>query len=132
MEPVRLLHEKWTGLLQCHDRHLEVCTSQGCIHVRNALEALPHEVRQRISVLAIAPGAYISEDICYRAEHYYTKNDFVAKSDPFGAYRCKGNVHLLPSHPDAPWFDHSISSPTYKDHIEEHIDRFIQTNGCRL
>ena len=69
-DPVKRLHEKWDRALADGGTFLEVCTSQGTIHVRNALLTYSEEKRQQILVLAIAPAAYIVPGTCRQVYHY--------------------------------------------------------------
>ena len=41
-------------------KYLQLCHSQGALHLRNALQGLPQEIRDRVIVLAIAPAAIIT------------------------------------------------------------------------
>lgn len=46
------------------------CHSQGAVHIRNALIDYSPELRERIIVVAIAPGAYVYKEICASVIHY--------------------------------------------------------------
>jgi len=77
-----LLLEKWTGF---HERNterpdvklLQFCHSQSTIHVRNALEKAPREIRDRVIVHAFAPAVIIPKELCYRSRHYACKGDVI-------------------------------------------------------
>lgn len=72
-EPVRQLHKMWSSFFDkssANAKFLMVCHSQGTIHVRNALLDYPPELRERILVVAIAPGGYIYKETCANLIHY--------------------------------------------------------------
>ena len=131
-EPVRQLHKMWDGFFSkasAKARFLMICHSQGAIHVRNALIAYPPELRKRIMVVAIAPAAYIYEQTCASVNHYIAESpmrDFVPRFDKAGKQRLKKNIVRITSHPDAPWFDHIFSSPTYVRVLKIEIKNYIK------
>ena len=68
--PVKKLHEKWSQFFAQatpDEIYLQFCHSQGAIQVRNALLYFSPQLRKRIMVVAVAPAAYIPDEICYRA-----------------------------------------------------------------
>jgi RHS repeat-associated protein len=105
------------------------CHSEGAIITRNALMTYPEELRKRIIVVAIAPGAYIEKKYAYQVTHYKSTRDIVPLFDFVGAYRCRDSTVVLKPHPDAPWFDHSIASPTYQSSRKYQIDSYIEQFG---
>ena len=68
-------------------KFLMICHSQGAIHVRNALLDYPPNLRSRIIVVAVAPGAYIYRKSCDTATHYRVRaaRDPVPRIDREGA-----------------------------------------------
>ena len=111
--------------------YLQYCHSQGCIHTRNALMSYSPERRKHIIVAAIAPAAYIDKELCNSIMHYTTKwnRDVVPWCDILGRIRCRDNVKQLTPHEDAPWFDHSFQSPTYKETIQEEFIQYRELYG---
>lgn len=105
------------------------CHSEGAIITRNALMKYPEELRQRIIVVAIAPGAYIEGKYAHRVTHYRSTRDVVPLFDFVGAYRCRDSTVVLKPHPQASWFDHSVDSPTYRRAIHEELDGCMQQYG---
>jgi pimeloyl-ACP methyl ester carboxylesterase len=131
-EPVRQLHRMWNSFFEISSadaKFLMVCHSQGAIHVRNALLDYPPDFRERILVLAIAPGAYIYKETCAKVIHYRAEwwRDFVPRLDRSGATREKDFVVTLASHPKASAFDHEFMSPTYQVMLRQHITNYIQS-----
>lgn len=133
-EPVRQLHKMWNSFFEkssANAKFLMVCHSQGAIHVRNALLDYPPELRERILVVAIAPGAYIYKETCAKVIHYRAEwwRDFVPRFDRSGATREKDSIVTLASHPKASAFDHEFMSPTYQERLQHHIRRYIKSQG---
>jgi hypothetical protein len=109
-------------------KFLMICHSQGAIHVRNALLDYPEELRMRIHVVAIAPGAYIYAKTCSQVIHYRNasiKRDFIPRIDEEGAEREKDTIINLVSHPTAPYFDHGFQSITYRDELIDNLESFL-------
>lgn len=133
-EPVRQLHKMWNSFFEKSSsdaKFLMVCHSQGALHVRNALLDYPPELRERILVVAIAPAAYIYQETCAKVVHYRTEwwRDFVPWFDRAGAKREKDTIITLDSHPRAAAFDHEFMSPTYRERLQHHINRYIKSQG---
>ncbi len=130
--PVLLLLKQWEEFVESHDedaKFLQIAHSQGAIHVRNALLAASDKVRSRIIVLAIAPGAIIPSDLCYRAYNYVSRNDIVPYFDLVGNKHHKGELIILEPHPEAEKFDHYFDSPTFRKIIEETIQNYLEELG---
>ncbi len=93
--------------------------------MKNALEAAPAPIRNRLIVVAIAPGAIVPKELCHMSYNYVSKGrDFVPLTDIEGM-RKYGNqlIHLDP-HPKAKLWDHDFLSPTFADVLEGHINSF--------
>ena len=105
------------------------CHSEGAIITRNALMRYPEELRQRIIVVAIAPGAYIDDKYAHSVTHYRSTADIVPLFDFVGALRCSHSTVVLSPHPKAPIFDHSISSPTYQKARQFELDSYKEQFG---
>lgn len=138
-KPVRLLHEEWNDFLKNNNNGaylLQICHSQGAIHVRNALLSYDPELRMRIIVLAIAPGAYIDSKTCAQVIHYKASatRDLIPHLDWAGLARetARGTVVVLPSHPSAPRHDHGIDSKTYQRVIREAISNYKKSGGKEI
>ena len=104
-EPVRLIHKMWNSFFEkssASAKFLMVCHSQGAIHVRNALLIIPPELRERITVVAIAPGGYIYQQTCSQVTHYRNASkwrDFVPRIDKKGIARSKKTIVDVISEP---------------------------------
>jgi len=103
-----------------------ICHSQGAILLRNALMTYPKELRKRIIVVAIAPGAYINQKHCASVMHYTTKwnRDIVPWLDTSSFRRKQRSVTSLEPHKDADYFDHSFQSLTYAEAIRNEIKNY--------
>lgn len=125
--PSKLLIKQWKAFFERDKENcfLEICHSQGSIHVRNALATLGADERKRIIVVAIAPAAYITKDLCYKCYHYVSKRDIIPSFDYVGKSKCD-EIHILEPQKDSPWWDHDFDSPTYRQIIEQHIIDYIK------
>ena len=145
------LHTEWNAFHQMHignsqAKLFQICHSQGAIHVRNALATAPQEIRDRVIVLAIAPAAVISKDLCYESFNYASKADPIPlgelvfagalSAQEVGISKTEERILedrkqliLLDPHPDATGIDHDFQSPTFAEIIEKQIDLYIQSMG---
>lgn len=106
---------------------LHYCHSEGAIITRNALEV--YENNQRIIVVAIAPGGYISKELCKEIHHYCSTHDIVPLCDVLGRLRCKDTTTILDRHPEASFWDHDFNSKTYEVTIKNHVELYINEYG---
>ncbi len=131
-DPVRLLHKMWNSYFEkssADAKFLMVCHSQGAIHVRNALLDFPPELRERIVVIAIAPGAYIYQKTCAQVINFRNASiarDFVPRIDKSGAEREQETIIELISHPDASRFDHEFQSLSYRRALTKGLNKILQ------
>jgi len=133
---VALLQQQWDEYFaNCPDNGiiLHECHSHGAIITRNALRSYDPEKRKRIHVLAIAPAAYIDDDLCGSIRHIVSKGDIVHRIDMFGWRRNSKNVIELPRHKDAKgWIDHSLDSPTFRGEIQSWTKRMQEKFGVKI
>lgn len=92
--------------------------SRGCITARNVLMNLSDTMRQNIDYMAIAPAAYTEDRYCRGIKHLRSDRDIVPYVDLYGLFRCQETTHDIKCHPDAPLYDHGLTSPTFTDWIE--------------
>jgi len=135
--PVHLLHEMWDEFFATSSpdaMFLQICHSQGAIHVMNALLDYDPELRKRILVVAIAPAGYIYSKTCKQIVHYRAApyRDFVPQFDQKGRIREKGTTIVLESQPGAPKFDHPFMSPTYQEAIRFRVKNYLKKGGKRI
>lgn len=127
--PVKILQDEWLDFFNsAHNSKILVnAHSEGVIHVRNALETFDPELRKRILVIAIAPACFINKNLCGDVVHLESDGDFVQVFDTIlGGRETAGPIVRLKAHPDAPWFDHFVDSPTFKDLHNFHIQQAVQ------
>lgn len=135
--PVRLLHQKWNEMLKNNNgaKILQICHSQGAIHVANALLSYDPELRKRIIVLAIAPGGYIDSKTCAQVIHYRAEahKDFVPQLDRKGLAReeARGTVKVVKSTSECAW-DHGIDSSSYRQILQTHLDVYKYSGGKNI
>ena len=147
----RLLIEAWGHFHEYHRNNpskkiLQPCHSQGAIHVYNALLQSPQEIRDRVIVIAIAPGKVVPKTLCHASYNYASKRDFLhcgeilyfnePGTNEFGVSEHVTKIleHyeqliLLDPHPKAIGIDHHFQSPTFKEKLREHLQRYIEQNG---
>ncbi len=146
-----LLKEAWT---EFHERHkdnpekkiLQICHSQGAIHINNALDSCPEEIRQRLIVVAIAPAKIVPTETCYKSFNYASENDIVHYGelihpsffDPNETgmspvlkmkLEQREQLILLEPHPDAKGIDHDFQTETCKQNLRMKIKDYINNNG---
>ncbi len=155
----KLLRENWLVFHEenknnPHAKYLQNCHSQGTIHVKNALEGLPKEVRERIIVIAIAPATLIPTNLCYKSYNYASKADIVPNAEIYlcsaetaivnsltgykgrllderlqKAIANRGELIILEPHPEAEGMDHNYRSRTYFKVLFQHIDDYLLRKG---
>ncbi len=126
-DPCRLMQSEWDEFFKNNPEdgmiHV-ICHSRGCVYVRNALRTYPPELRDRIVVTAVAPGAYIDRHLCRDVQHYVS-TDIVPWLDIAGRFRCRDTiVNLKPAPTTSVWKVHGFTDDTYKDWIDRRIQRF--------
>lgn len=130
--PVELLKEQILDYFEkngLEKRLLIQCHSQGAAITRNALMQLPPQIRNRISVLAISPAAYIDREICGDVKHVVSDRDWIVPYiDKAGLERCIDTVTFLKSKKPFSFLDHGIESPTFQEVIEATIKQFCKEN----
>ena len=133
-EPAALLQQQWNTFFSQNpsDRlFLQVCHSQGAIHVRNALMDYPEELRNRIKVVAVAPGSYIPRELCHSSIHYVLPGDIVPKFDIKGRQKCKKNTVVLKPDPNVQEDVHSFRNPVYRRPLQDEIKEHIKTEKVK-
>lgn len=126
--PVHKLHQNWNAFFKNaggKELYLQICHSEGAILVRNALLRYPEHLRKRIIVVAIAPGAYISQEMCYRSDHYISTRDFVPLFDKSGRKICQDTIVRLNPHAEAGRHDHNFQSKTYIESLIKELRKYF-------
>jgi len=124
-EPVFCLHAMWDEFFNDPNtpedaQFFQICHSQGAIHVRNALSCYPPELRKRIKVIAIAPGAYIPKEISHNASHYISWDpvpniDGKGQKQAARIYYCKTKN----------WENHMFTSEIYLSELQQQLQLFV-------
>ncbi len=128
-------------------KYLQFCHSQGAIHVRNALLASPKEIRDRVIVIAIAPGAIVPKNLCYMSYNYASSKDIVPKGEvafagfinpgdseasEFLMQAYKNHEELIILKPlDNSWCngEHGFQDLIFKNEISDQIEKYFSNNG---
>jgi hypothetical protein len=100
---------------------IQICFSEGTIIVRNALMYLDSDLRKRIFVIAIGPGAYISPKLCGGVEHICSSSDPVTYIDQVGRRKYWDTITHVRQLPNDPI--HQINSRTYLNELPDAIKK---------
>ncbi len=113
-EAVQLIHQVWNNffLANPNGRIFFETHSRGAIDLRNALLTYPPHLRERITVLAIAPAQFIEGYLCESVLHLVSR-DIVPCSDPLGMHKNRANIEFVSPSPSASLLDHTCTSPSY-------------------
>ena len=108
--------------------YFQVAHSQGMIHEVTSQLMMPKEYRDRTVYLGIAPAAYMPRELCKNAFHYESTRDIVPHLQKvFGLIgNSADNVSVLKPHFEAPFFDHSFSSPTFRPVIINQVEKYME------
>ena len=90
------------------------CHSQGAIQTYNALRGIPKAVQQHITVLNENGARIIPKKLCREVVNLRSSRDIIPRLDIRGQIKYHAQVQTIKAHPDAPLFDHPLSSPTLK------------------
>lgn len=128
---VKYLHESWDRYFDSAEEnglYLQICHSQGAIHVNNALKSYDPSKAKRILVLAIAPGEIVSSQLCRKAINYVSLFDPIPFNDIKGMVNNRNDVRFLMPHSVLKFFDHEFTSPTYRKILKEAFNVFEKDN----
>ena len=123
--------------------------NKGTIHVKNALEGVPQEIRDRIIVVAVAPAAVVPDQLCFKSFNFASEKDVVYKLEPppppplvagivddvlvprFGDRPLdhREELIILSAHPDAAGIDHEFQSPTFRKSLEKILAHYEKCGG---
>jgi|GEM_PF-1755090 len=131
-EPVSRLMDNWNNLLDNGPQGryiIHFAHSQGGAVTRNALALMEEEKRNRIFVVGCATLLHTPNELCAGSWHFGSHNDVVpflqywfSKKDNFEP----ANIDFFKKHSDAPMFDHSINSPTFRNQITQTNQEILQ------
>lgn len=144
-----LLLKNWTDFHEEHRdkpraKYLQICHSQGALHVKNQLMQASPEIRNRVIVLAIAPAAVIPRHMCYQSYNYACSSDLVPHGEIVSGILSLGigNGHNLcnaiANREELVWLDplpnssglnHGFQNQVFKQVIEDRIQEYLNMNG---
>lgn len=132
---------------------LQFCHSQGAIQVKITLEKAPPHIRNRIIVVAIAPAAVVSREICYNSYNFACKkdivpyaeivsaglDDFFASMDPEPLVKLPSRLDkvmetrqemiYLPPDPNCKDSVHFMQNPAFKKPLSTVIVEYFEKDG---
>jgi len=103
--------------------------SEGGIVGRNAISVLSKEDRARLIITGFAVAAYIDVKSALSIKYYRSQRDIVPFCDMTGLARSWELIEILKPHKEAPFFDHSIASPTYRKHQVDEAQIVLKKYG---
>ena len=131
--PVKLILDQWMRFFSTrpsNENYLQICFSQGAVHVNNALNALEPALRKRICVIAIAPAIFIPPTEGCKVRHFFKAND------PFAQYtHGRGRLFETPKPediielPEDSAFPHDPHGPEFVKAMKPLVERYIKTNS---
>ena len=138
-----LLLQQWTQFHEANKDNpdakcLQYSHSQGAIHVKNALQMAPPEIRNRVISVAFAPADIIPKGLCYDAHNSASKNDPVpvAKAIVTGlvygvnvqiaVMEDRKYLTIVESHPDETGIGHGLQNPSFTKLIELHSQEYLK------
>ncbi len=126
--PVFLLQNQWRCFFSAHPdlKYLQICHSQGALHVKKALMGLTDEERNKIIVVAIAPQELIPKNLCYKADHYLSSGDFIPFLRTKESEESLANVHIRAPGKKAHLLDHDFESFSYREALRFHIESYME------
>ena len=149
-----LLLDEWSAFHEAnadtpHAKILQFCHSQGTIHVLNALNKAPQEIRDRVIVQAFGPAVIIPTRMCFDVQHYACKGDVI----PYGqvayvgvkgavlqgvaggvsqsfeaAANCQDSIIWVERHPDTK-SPHDFQNPAFDEIKRKVIKNYIKKKG---
>ncbi len=123
--PSDLLLKQWNEFFTTygHDvKFVQICHSQGALHVRNALLKAPKYIRERIIVIAVAPAAIVPKHLCHDSINI-TSRDFIPHLDLLA--KMNGNkkqLYKIQPESGSPLVDHRVSSQTFAPKLTHEIE----------
>ena len=124
-DAVSNIHDNWNRYFTQFPKKdlFWMCHSGGAIDTRNALASFPKDLRDRIHVLAIAPGGFIDKHLCKSILHVVSSMDPIPKMDPIGWARCRDAVVVLKG---SGITDHYIQNKMYVNQIKDNYENFLE------
>lgn len=95
--------------------------------MRNTLESLHKSLRRNISVLGVAPGAYIDEKLCNSTRHIACNGDIVPCLDLIGKIACRDTITTVSSPVGSFLEKHSFVNEVYFEPTLRSIENYKKT-----
>lgn len=105
------------------------CHSRGVVDTRNALLTYPKELRNRIKVLAIAPGGFIPRSICASIAHLVCLQDVVPYLSFLTMLQSIHTTTFVSGNFKTPLKNHSFQNEIYREEIETHYENFARSHS---
>ncbi|MCH9613946.1 MAG: hypothetical protein SP1CHLAM54_09550 [Chlamydiia bacterium] len=107
---------------------LKFLHSHGAIQGTLAQTQLPEEMRQRMTLVGIAPGAYLEKNLASRVNNYRCNSDGVQRGHSlFGHMKTASlNANVVELKPMEKGWNHSFQCEVYEDPIRREYKRFMK------
>lgn len=122
--------EGWVDFFESHeeDRLLQICHSRGAIDVNNALKQLPEHLKQRVIVVALAPGDIIGPNQAYQVRNLINHFDPVPHLATGREHLSSGEHTLLFDMHNDTLNPHSPHGSNFSEGLRAICDTYIRTN----
>ena len=147
----KLLVENWTRFFNenPNGRYLQWGHSQGSIILAAALEMIPKEMQEKITVVTVGTAKVTPAHLACKSFNYASESDFIHQGEDLYMLfqfnsseneadrstilldfeEAKKKLILLKRHPDAKGIDHDCESPTNNVVFEDHITGYLENNA---
>lgn len=116
-----ILASIWKSKIKQGKTIVHIPHSEGCAITNIALHLLTPQEREKINIIAVAPGKYISKDLCNKVVHLVSYQDFVPFFDWYGRFQAdsEGTVEFLRPNKPQRFPDHYIYCDVYQKRIQD-------------
>lgn len=128
-ETVKKIHDVWYDFFR-KNPHGRVCWtahSRGCIDTRNALLSFPKELRERITIIAVAPACFIEPELCQESYYLVSKGDLIPYTDFSRMIKYQHLIDFVPADTSM-LSSHALTSQVYEPHLERLYQNFEKWN----
>jgi hypothetical protein len=123
-----LLAKNWRQTITAQRTIIHFAHSEGCAITKLALEILLPEEREFIYVTAVAPGAFIRNDLCKKITHIINPQDPVPNIDQKGRklVKSENTIHQVEPTKDDKIMQHGFNHPSYINKIVESYKQDVE------
>jgi hypothetical protein len=125
--PVIVQREYFKSFFKEHpdDFIIHIAFSENCIITRNAWKQLEPKLRDRVLIIPVCPGGFITDDLSMNANHILSENDPVPLADVGGMRRCKQTTIMVRPKIPRGIFEHELRNPELKTPIQRQYEKHV-------